>query len=341
MFKSQRDPTARYHFLESYLNRDQVEQVLNHYSDYIVAALYIYHDKDVKEVDNQSGKRLEDLHALLRDTQRQIEVLKQCIAASSILYGERNFTTDEERRSFQRANITIPKQRLTKLAKKIVNIQGEISQIEADQKDVGNLKEAHWHILLKTYDDHSANAVRKWFYRFRITETKEINGVTQDVLVNTLNRLADSPGACRDYLTHRNNPEKYQYSEKDVIEYRNGWEIFNHASRCNDDVILIMDRMLQGESYRQLCREYGKDFLYHLKAFEYCANKIRSQEDHSYNYVGFVDEALNSNNKKLQDRIDWSAANDAAQVINVFQTFMREVNTLYTEAQKKQENGVH
>lgn len=341
MFKSQRDPTGRYHFLESYLKRDQVEQVLNHYSDYIVAALYIYHDKDVKEVDNQSGKRLEDLHSLLSDTQHQIDVLKQCISSSSVLYGERNFTTDEERRSFQRANITIPKQRLTKLSKKIVNIQGEISQIEADQNDVGKLKEPHWHILLKTYDDHSANAVRKWFYRFRITETKEIDGVNQEVLVNTFNRLADSPAACRDYLIHRNDPEKYQYSAKEVLEYREGWATFNHISRCNDDVVYIMDRINRGEPLRQLCREYGKDFVYHLKAFEYCALKMRDQEDCSYAYVGFVDEALTSSNDKLKGHIDWGTANDAAQVVNAFQLFMREVNTLYIESLKRQENGVH
>lgn len=341
MFKAQRDPTGRYHFLESYLERDQIEQVLNHYSDYIVAGLYIYHDKDVKEVDEQAGKRLEKLRDLLTETSKQIDTLNFCIESSSQLYGVREFSTDDERRSFQRANITIPKQRLAKLTKKLFNIQGEISQIEADQKLIGCLKQPHWHILIKTYDDHTATAVRKWFYRFRITETKLIDDVNQEVLVNTLNRLADSPAACRDYLTHRSNPEKYQYSERDVIEYRNGWEIFNHASRCCDDVLLIADRMNRGESKRQLAREYGKDFVYHLKAWEYFACKIRSEEDNAFSYIDFVDGAMQSNNEKIKSRIDWSAASEAALVIESFQQFMREVNTLYIEALKHQENGVY
>lgn len=340
MYKNtHRDPTGRYHFAESYLTEEQIRQVLNHYSDYIISALFIYHDKDVKETDEQQGKRLQELEKTLEETNKLYNTVEFSYKSGEKLYAERTFNCDDERKAFKRANITIPKQRLAKLAKKRVNLLGEINHLKDERNDVGKLKTPHWHILLKTYDDHTACAVRKWFYRFRITERKEIDGAMQDVLVTTLNQLTDSVGSSRDYLTHRNDPDKYQYPVQEVKEWGDGWSTFNHASRTCDDCMVIIDRMNSGEHIRQLIREYGKDFLYHIRTYEYAARLILRTEMQAYEEVQQADEISASGDHELIRKIDWQAVNRAAIVIEQFQKFMKEVNPLCISAMNYIENG--
>lgn len=329
MYKNkQAEPRSRYHFAESYLTREQIEQVLHHYEDYIVGALYILHDKDVKETDETAGRRRDELNKLKEKTKTEIDYLHKIICENESIYKTKKFDSDDIRKKWVRDNITIIKSRLTRLQNKIVNADNEILEINQQESQVGDLKTAHWHILIKTYDQHTANAVRKWFYRFRITEEKEVNGVKTTKLVNTLNKIVDSVSSSRDYLTHRNDPDKYQYSDAEIIEFRAGRSVFKMHGRTADEVIDIIDRLNAGESKRTLIREYGRDFAYHFKTYLYLADYIAREECDAYNEFEEAEKVMLSGNQKAIAKLDFVKLNQYAMIIEAFQEFSKQVNTL-------------
>lgn len=323
-----REPTGRYHFLETYLPESEIKRVFNHYDDYIIGALYIYHDKDIKETDEQSGKRLQKLEELQQQTKINIEILNCGIENSQKIYNEQKFVNAEEQKQFRKRNITTPKSQISKLTKKLQNIENDISVIKQDQEEVGNPKLAHWHILLKTYDDHTANAVRRWFYKFRVTEKKEIDGEEKDMLINTMNQIVQSPSAARDYLTHRNNPEKYQYDPKEIQDWKRAKETFSMKGRTRDDSITIIDRLNENESIRQLISEYGLDFVYHLRHFQYAAGMVKAQEDQAQNDIAKYEKMIYQGNADKITSQDWDKCNNAAYIVTCWQEFTKHINYL-------------
>lgn len=257
--KITRSPRGRYHFLMTYLPDEEIKRVLEHYRDYIRSALWITHDKDRKDVENDSGSRRLD-------------------------------TLDDNENS--------------------------------------ELKEVHRHVLLYTYDAHTETAVRKWFYRFRITETKiDDNGNTTQELCSTLNQLVDSVGAARDYLTHENDPDKYHYDKKDVKTFGNGWMAFNCASRCSDDALVIIQRLSNGDCLADMVREYGRDFVYHYKQYREMAVEIGRQQRmaNSYSVIATetflqgTDTLINANDFNHKRQISPEAFNKAVEIINAFE----------------------
>lgn len=179
------------------------------------------------------------------------------------------------------------------------------------------LKEAHTHILMRSYEATTASAVKKWFMRFRFSDE---NG-----LINTMVEICDSVGSARDYLTHKNDPDKYQYSTADVLEFGRGWECFNHASRCVDDCIDIIDRISEGASLRQLVREYGRDFVYHFNQYERMASFIQHQEFGAQVYKDSADWSIEHGSDTIRygsyegRKIDATTYNKNAQIVACFE----------------------
>lgn len=179
------------------------------------------------------------------------------------------------------------------------------------------LKEAHTHILLRSYEATTASAVKKWFMRFRFSDE---NG-----LINTMVEICDSVGSARDYLTHKNDPDKYQYSTADVLEFGRGWECFNHASRCADDCLDIIDRLSEGASLRQLVREYGRDFVYNYRAYDHMARLIDRQEICAQMYKDSADWSADNGSKTILygdfegRKIDAETYNKNAQIVACFE----------------------
>lgn len=132
--------------------------------------------------------------------------------------------------------------------------------------------------MLKCYDSHTVSAVRKWFYRFRFTKYKVIDGVGQEILINTLCEVVDSVGESRDYLTHENDPDKAQYSKSDVIQFGEGWSTFYSAGRSRDCAFEIVTKLTEGSDLRAMVGEYGRDFVYHYNSYKQIAFEIQLQD---------------------------------------------------------------
>ena len=216
-----KEPTSCYHFVESYLNKEQIERVLNHYRDYISAALYILHDKDTHRVEDDGGVRRREL---LDEYNKLIQDINIIEIGVNNAFDQKNtirFDSEEIKQNWIRANITIPKRTRTLKQKKATKIHDELRELDNEYELQGTIKRPHYHILLKCYGAHTVSAVRKWFYRFRVTEDvkNEKTGEIETLLVNTFDRICDSVATCRDYLTHKNEPEdsgKYVYDVKEA-----------------------------------------------------------------------------------------------------------------------------
>ena len=75
---------------------------------------------------------------------------------------------------------------------------------------------------------------------------------------------------------HRNAPEKYQYDDSEVISYN----IDNILEDCpKDDSFNVIEDILSGVSTRDLVRRYGRDYIYHISAYETVAQKIKAEEE--------------------------------------------------------------
>ena len=72
---------------------------------------------------------------------------------------------------------------------------------DADTKEDGTLKEPHWHIYLRLKDSTDSKYIAQAF------------GVPEQYVNRVKGKWADALMYC----THENAPEKYQYSEDDVI----------------------------------------------------------------------------------------------------------------------------
>lgn len=333
MAKQPQEPRSTYHFLESYLSRQQIERVLNHYRDYISAALYILHDKDTHQVETDGGVRRTELQDEYNKIVREINLLDISINNAFDIIGKREFETAEEKALFRKTEITEKKRKKTLLQKKAMRISDDIRNLDKELEIQGTLKKPHYHILLKCYGAHTENAVRKWFYRFHVTEEvkNEETGETELKVVNTLNKICDSVAASRDYLTHKNESEhlnKYVYDTKDVLTFGSGWSAFNKAGRASDDVLDILDRLTEGESLRNLVRDYGRDVVINYNKYMQFATRMQAQEDHARDIADRENDIIRHFQKVGTD--DWypilNQLNEAMYIVAQAQQIINEVN---------------
>lgn len=335
-----RPARGRYHFLMTYLPDDEIERVLNHYRDYIHSALWITHDKDTKEVETTAGSRrsredikteLDIVNSLSSNHVNKLAEIKARIA----LYTKKSDTAKDESKKAEYETKVLKFQldearinnALNKSAERTRVLQREYDEWKPPEALV-EPKEVHRHVLVYCYDAHTETAVRKWFYRFRVTETKkDEQGNETEALISTLNELVDSVGSARDYLTHENDPDKYHYDKKDVKQWGQGWQAFNCASRCADDALLIIQRLSEGDNLAEMVREYGKDFVYHYKQYREMALEISRQQRGAYRYAELAttaylqgtDTIINAEDFDQKRRIDPAKFNKAVEIITAFE----------------------
>lgn len=89
---------------------------------------------------------------------------------------------------------------------------------EFDVDEVGELKKAHYHVILCFSGPTTYNNVKK------ITDS--LNSPIPLRILSVLGRY--------EYHTHQNNPEKYQYNVEDIRNY-NGFKISNYSSLLDNE----------------------------------------------------------------------------------------------------------
>lgn len=133
---------------------------------------------------------------------------------------------------------------------------------DKDFKEPNVPEEVHIQFVLYTYNGHSYSAIRRWF--------KDDSG--QNTLCQTIGNDIEA----FEYLRHLNekDPLKYHYPPEACITYN-----FNLEEIENDDNgFAPLQMLLNGEKKSLIAKRFGRDFIYHYKAYKELAEDILFEE---------------------------------------------------------------
>ena len=123
---------------------------------------------------------------------------------------------------------------------------------DKDLKKDGTPKEPHFHVNLILFSARKLVDIRRWFFGFDL----------QGLPANTLAQFCMDIGASHDYLTHKENPEKFQYNSDNIVS--SDLSLFERKLDVFDDVSwLALNDMLDGVPLQDIAKRYGRDFIYH------------------------------------------------------------------------------
>lgn len=135
-------------------------------------------------------------------------------------------------------------------------------------KDVnkdGTPKESHTHVVLWLYNASTVARIRRWF-RAVDSEGKEITTTAQ---------VCKDISFSYEYLWHRNDPEKYQYSPDIVVSSDSS--IFEKDDP-DDNALNALNDIVSGVPLLEVATRYGRDFIYHYKHMESLVSAIMLQQ---------------------------------------------------------------
>lgn len=125
---------------------------------------------------------------------------------------------------------------------------------DKDLKEDGTPKEPHTHLVLWLYNNRSINSLRGWFDRgFRDEKGEKINTMIQP---------CHDIKAAAEYLYHANDPDKYQYPPESVV-YSDPDLFINPDTQKDDIMVLALQDLLDGVSWKDCAMKYGRDFIVH------------------------------------------------------------------------------
>lgn len=138
----------------------------------------------------------------------------------------------------------------------------KIAYIFHDKDD----KTPHWHLLCTFSQNKSIESVKKLLF------AKDGNDLKISTLVQP---LRDKFSAFR-YLTHKDDPDKYQYPDSEVI--CNDLKYFTGSSLRADNEEFLNDITSCYLSYRELAIKYGRDYIRNFKLYSDFASACLKQE---------------------------------------------------------------
>lgn len=139
---------------------------------------------------------------------------------------------------------------------------------EAEHK-AGTPKDPHYHILLATNNAATLGQVKRWF---KYVDSDQ----------NTLGQVLNDDERMLRYLTHKDDPEKYQYREEEIKEYGEGKETFLRASlssgRSTETIENLIDDINANTPRRTMLRRYGRDFILNEDRYRRFAYNMATEE---------------------------------------------------------------
>ena len=151
----------------------------------------------------------------------------------------------------------------------------------------GEIEKVHIHILVDFFNGHTITAVKRMF-------TTELDKPRVEVIGDRVAQFR--------YLTHKDNPEKYQYPDSDItaddINYYEKLCITGDKIDGDNKAELIINDLLRGISPRIMVARYGRDFVIHMKQYEECAQAIKF-----YDFNENARKAMEAD-RKLNERIE-------------------------------------
>lgn len=173
----------------------------------------------------------------------------------------------------------------------LTGLQCAISPLHNKDIDpTGEVKKEHYHIILCYSGPTSYNVVK---------------GLTDSLNQPIPQALEQIRGYYR-YLTHKDNPDKYQYDEKD-IEPLNGFNIYDFIELTKSEV---------GEIKRMLhCLIRKENFVEYADLLDYLLdNEMFSEYDVASNNTLFFDKLLTSRRHKVHRN---AVSNEDYPILNI------------------------
>ena len=160
---------------------------------------------------------------------------------------------------------------------------------DKDIKDNGEVKKTHIHLILCYENARSLESVEKGLIKYMSIGEENL----QNAFIEPCRDLKGAYG----YLIHKNEPNKYQYSESDIV--CSSSDYFTHVSSTNDYISVIMDFIDKQDrivTYSELVRHFGN-----LIAFTRI-NWIQVVKEHNEMRTLFNDYGvIKSENKELKE----------------------------------------
>lgn len=148
----------------------------------------------------------------------------------------------------------------------------DIIENDCIRHKMGDFKEPHYHILIMLNWQLPLRQVQNWFYQLD-DEGCEITNRNPNPCTSVLKAFQ--------YLTHKNNPEKYQYNDDEIItDDLLYFMSLNEDDPLNDNLTDALLDYLGGVSLEELVRRYGRDFIINFKNVRDIANEIRFQKEY-------------------------------------------------------------
>lgn len=163
---------------------------------------------------------------------------------------------------------------------------------DKDTDDNGCLKEPHYHGVIRTYSQFTLYQFYSWFkpYLFELNEeTKQF-----DKKINLVPEFTSDLQMSVNYLTHKDNPEKFQYSVNDIMS-DDLQDLSCVVDKCYDSSYDLVNDIIDGKTELELLKKYGREYVYHRTQYRELAYQIR------YSYVPIKQRLIESDVNDVQE----------------------------------------
>lgn len=174
---------------------------------------------------------------------------------------------------------------------------------DKDVNEDGSPRSAHFHILCTFAQNKSFNSV---------------SSLVQSSQNTFVQQLQDIGGAFA-YLTHQNNPEKYQYNSDDLISDNLDYWLdkipeFEIKKSKNDD--FVDDLLSDDFDVVAMARKYGRDFIKNVSKYE--SFRFRVLKDMGKDFTNEKARALISGYKLQADSVAINSAFDNNEIVHAY-----------------------
>lgn len=149
---------------------------------------------------------------------------------------------------------------------------------DKDIKNDGTLVTEHIHLCLRFTYQRSINAVLSLFPKVNIGDTLE-----QATYVEF---MVSEDRAIR-YLLHLDDADKYQYDRSLLVN--SGYRIDTYLDNVlrgvvrTDISVYALQDLLNGDTWEQVAKRYGREFIYHVSSYKLLLSLIDSQDRYNKN----------------------------------------------------------
>ena len=174
---------------------------------------------------------------------------------------------------------------------------------DKDVNEDGSTRSPHFHILCTFAQNKSFNAVAS------LVESNQ----------NTFVQQLQDVGGAFSYLTHQNNPEKYQYNSDDLVSDDIDYWIdripdYEEKKNKNDD--FVDDLLADDFDIVALARKYGRDFIKNISKYENF--RFRVLKDMGKDFDNEKIRALVSDYKLKADSVALNSAFNDNEIVSAY-----------------------